>query len=75
MDERKGQPTELGSQAEETYSAIRNCVVTAQNKVTAAVNTAMVHAYHELANKSIKPAEKASGPGTGSISCNTLRSA
>ena len=34
--------------AEKAYSAIRRCIITAQNKVAAAVNTAMVLAYHEV---------------------------
>lgn len=34
--------------AESAYSTIRNCVITAQNKVAQAVNIAMVLAYHEI---------------------------
>ncbi len=33
---------------EETYSTIRSYVVNAQNRVAAAVNSAMVLAYHEI---------------------------
>ena len=33
---------QLANNAEETYSPIRGCIITAQNKVSSAVNTAMV---------------------------------
>lgn len=39
---------QVNHSAEETYSTIRGCVISAQNKVAAAVNTAMVLAYHEI---------------------------
>ena len=65
MDELREQPTELGSQAEETYSAIRSCVVTAQNKVTAAVNTAMVLAYHEIGEQIYKACGESERAGYG----------
>ncbi len=38
----------LDLQSKETYSHIRNTVITAQSKVTAAVNTAMIGAYWEI---------------------------
>ncbi len=41
-------PQQMEPGAEETYTAIRGCVIAAQNKVASAVNTAMVLAYHEI---------------------------
>lgn len=38
----------LELQSKETYSQIRNAVITAQSKVAVAVNTAMIHAYWEI---------------------------
>ena len=46
MDELINQRVQVGHSAEETYSAIRGCIITAQNKVASAVNTAMVLTYH-----------------------------
>ena len=34
--------------SEAVYSSVRNSVITAQNRVYSAVNTAMVVAYHEI---------------------------
>lgn len=48
MDDFQNQQTQLTHRAEKTYSAIRSCVIAAQNKTAAAVNAAMVHAYHEI---------------------------
>lgn len=39
---------QLDLQSKETYSQIRNSVITAQSKVAVAVNTAMIHAYWEI---------------------------
>lgn len=38
----------LELQSKETYSQIRNAVITAQSKVAVTVNTAMIHAYWEI---------------------------
>ena len=39
---------------QETYLSIRNSVITAQNKVYSAVNTAMVKAYWEIGEQIYK---------------------
>ena len=39
---------QIGETAESTYSTIRDCVISAQNKVAQAVNSAMVIAYWEI---------------------------
>ena len=39
---------QVNHSAEETYSTIRSCVISAQNRVATAVNTAMVLDYHEI---------------------------
>lgn len=54
MDELMNQQAQVGHSAEETYSAIRGCIITAQNKVSSAVNTAMVLAYHEIGEQVYK---------------------
>ena len=54
MDELMDQQEQLANSAEETYSAIRGCIITAQNKVSSAVNTAMVLAYHEIGKQVYK---------------------
>lgn len=51
MDEHANQ---LAHSAEETYTTIRSCVITAQNKVAAAVNAEMVLAYHEIGEQIYK---------------------
>ena len=54
MDELMDRQEQLANNAEETYSAIRGCIITAQNKVSSAVNTAMVLAYHEIGEQVYK---------------------
>ena len=54
MNELTDQQEQLTNRAEETYSAIRGCIITAQNKVAATVNTAMVLAYHEIGEQVYK---------------------
>ena len=54
MDELMDRQEQLANSAEETYSAIRGCIITAQNKVSSAVNTAMVLAYHEIGEQVYK---------------------
>ena len=39
---------------QETYSSIRNSVITAQSKVYSAVNSAMVNAYWEIGEQIYK---------------------
>ncbi len=51
MDEHTNQ---LAHSAEETYTTIRSCVITAQNKIAAAVNAEMVLAYHEIGEQIYK---------------------
>lgn len=51
MDEHTNQ---LVHNAEETYTTIRSCVITAQNKIAAAVNAEMVLAYHEIGEQIYK---------------------
>lgn len=51
MDEHTNQ---LTHSAEETYTTIRSCVITAQNKIAAAVNAEMVLAYHEIGEQIYK---------------------
>ena len=46
MDELMDRQEQLANSAEETYSAIRGGIITAQNKVSSAVNPAMGPAYH-----------------------------
>lgn len=48
MDKLMNQQVQARHSAEETYSAIRGCIITAQNKVATAVKTTMVFAYHEI---------------------------
>ncbi len=45
---------QLAHSAEETYTTIRSRVITAQNKVAAAVNAEMVLAYHEIGEQIYK---------------------
>ena len=54
MDELTNQQDQQMYGAEEAYSTIRGCIITAQNKVTSAVNTAMVLAYHEIGEQVYK---------------------
>ena len=54
MDELTDRQEQLANNAEETYSPIRGCIITAQNKVSSAVNTAMVLAYHEIGEQVYK---------------------
>ncbi len=49
-----GQLTPHDQNPEETYSTIRSYVVNAQNRVAAAVNSAMVLAYHEIGEQICK---------------------
>lgn len=48
------QQAQVGHSAEETYSAIRGCIITTQNKVASAVNTARMFAYHEIGEQVYK---------------------
>lgn len=48
MDELMNQQAQVGRSAEDTYSTIRGYIISAQNKVASAVNTAMVLTYHEI---------------------------
>lgn len=49
---------------QKTYCDIRRSIVNAQCKIASAVNSAMVTAYWEVGERSIKPAVKMTGPST-----------
>lgn len=44
--------------AEQTYHSIRNSIVSAQHRLSTAVNSAMVTTYWELENRFLKYVEK-----------------
>ena len=54
MDELMNQQAQVGRSAEDTYSTIRGYIISAQNKVASAVNTAMVLTYHEIGEQMYK---------------------
>ena len=53
--------SEFSQDREQTYYTIRQSIVTAQHKLNAAVNSAMVIAIGRLANRYIKHVEKMIG--------------
>lgn len=48
-----------GSNSEEIYTSIRSFVITAQNRVYAAINSAMVIAYWEIGEQIYKACQRA----------------
>ena len=57
----------------QTYDTIRNSIVSAQHRLTSAVNSAMLTAYWKLESKFIKPAEKMTELNMAQICCTTYR--
>ncbi len=74
MDKLMNQQVQARHSAEETYSAIRGCIITAQNKVATAVKTTMVFAYHEIVKQVYKATEKMTGLNMGNNCCNIFPS-
>lgn len=72
MDELMNQQTQVGHSAEDTYSAIRGCIITAQNKVASTVNTTMVLPIMRLASRFKKSAERVTWLDMESTCYNTL---
>lgn len=65
MDELTNQQTQVGHSVEDTYSAIRGYIITAQNKIIATVNTAMVLAYHKIGEQVYKACGESDQAGYG----------
>ena len=58
-------PLQPAISTELLYSSIRGCVVSAQHKIYASVNSAMVSPIGRLDGKFMKPAEKTTGRNMG----------
>lgn len=65
MDELTNQQTRVGRSAEDTYSAIRGYIITAQKRIISTVNTAMVLAYHEIGERVYKACGESDQAGYG----------